>query len=107
MSVEVDLFGRTYELEQAEHFATNDEQVWRRWMHKREDGLEVALVRSVTSGNWNAYVNFEEMEPTVRRFNFWGQEQDEPDAAVKSLQESILSAGMFIGMILRPPAPGA
>lgn len=100
MAVEVDLFGRTFELHQIEHFATNDEQVWRRWAYE-EAGLQVALVRSVTSGKWNAYVNFEEMEPTVRRFNFWGAESEDPDDAVKSLQESIVSAAGLLSTFLR------
>lgn len=101
--VEIDLFEETFCLETADPLSTGPDgpegQTWRRWLAE-VNGLQVALVRSMSTGLWNAYVNFEEMEPTVRRFNFWGKDSETPEEAVKALRESIISASGVLHHVL-------
>lgn len=98
--VEIDLFGRTFELKRTSHLSTEGDQVWYRWTFE-EKGFQIALCKSVVTGNYNAYANFDEEEPTIRRFNVWGIESSDPEESVRKLQESILSVGMLLSNVLR------
>jgi hypothetical protein len=98
--VEIDLFGRTFVLKRTSHLSTEGDQVWYRWIFE-EKGFQIALCRSVMTGNYNAYANFDEEEPTIRRFNVWGIESSDPEESIRKLQESILSVGMLLSNVLR------
>ena len=99
-TVEIDMFGRTFVLRQTKHLETQDDQLWRRWIYS-EKGFQLALCKSMVTGNFNAYVNFDEEKPTVMRFNIWGIESDKPEESIRSLQESIVSVGMLFSNVLR------
>ncbi len=99
MSVELNLFGQIFELEKVDPLRTK-ESYFHRWMVVH-NGMEIAMVRSMESGKWNAYVNFEETEPAVRRFTFWGIESDDPEVAINTMSESILSVSRMLGFFLR------
>lgn len=98
---DVDLFGRTFKLTKTrEPYRSQEGSVFHRWAYT-EAGVQIGLLRSVSSGEWKAFVHFDEQEPFERQFVFWGLSSLEPDGAVKTLQESILSVAGLLSNVLR------
>jgi len=98
---EVDLLGRTFKLTKTpEPYTDLKDEVFHRWSIT-EVGLQVGLLRSVSTGAWRAFVHFDEEEPFERSFAFWGVASSEPDEAIRSLQESIVSVAGLLSNVLR------
>lgn len=97
---EVDLFGRTFKLVKTPEPYRGEEDIAHRWAVE-EAGVQLALLRSVQDGSWRAYLHFSEEEPMERHFAFWGLKSEDPDAAIITLQESILSASGLLMKVLR------
>lgn len=102
MSVDVNLFGQIFELEKVDPLRTQD-AVYHRWMVVHNE-MEIAVLRNLETGHFNAYVNFDGADP-VRRFNFWGIESPEAEDAIKTLSQSILTVSGMLSYFLRGVNP--
>jgi len=98
--VEVDLFGRTFTLSKTPDPYRTEEEVFHRWAVV-DAGVQLGLLKSVMSGQWKAFIHFSEEAPFERHFAFWGLVSEEPDDAIRTLQESILSSAGLLSNVLR------
>lgn len=97
---EVDLFGRTFQLTKTPEPYRAEEETFYRWSCT-DAGVQVVLLRSVDTGKWKACLHFDEAEPFESSFVFWSLVGEEPDDAIKSLQESIVSIAGLLSNVLR------